>query len=85
MALTAACGSAYADRVAEPAPEPAPMVAPAPQSPYKIELVSEDGRAMPVYQQGGRFYIMGTTGQRYTIHVTNPTARRVEAVLSVDG
>src|SRR5690606_39130566 len=31
------------------------------------------------------FYVLGAAGQRYTVRVSNPTARRVEAVLSVDG
>src|SRR3970040_215296 len=83
VALGTACGSAYADRVAVPPEQPrAPLAMP---SPYKVELLGEDGRALPVYQQGGRFYMMGAVGQRYTIRVTNPTARRVEAVVSVDG
>src|SRR5689334_23287545 len=84
LALTTACGSAYADRVAYE-PEPAPVAPVVAESPYKIELLAENGAAMPVFQNGGRFYIEGLVGQRYTIRVSNPTARRVEAVVSVDG
>jgi len=84
LALATACGSAYADRIAVP-PEPGPVAPVVAESPYKVELLAENGGTLPVYQQGGRFYIQGAVGQRYTIRVTNPTARRVEAVVSVDG
>lgn len=40
---------------------------------------------MDVYQTRGRFYVLGAVGQRYTIRVSNPTNRRVEALVSVDG
>ena len=32
-----------------------------------------------------RFYVHGNAGERYTIRITNPTASRIEAVVSVDG
>ncbi|MBA3457339.1 MAG: hypothetical protein H0T42_29930, partial [Deltaproteobacteria bacterium] len=32
-----------------------------------------------------RFYVAGNSGERYTIRITNPTANRIEAVVSVDG
>lgn len=83
LALGTACGSAHADRVAVPAEQPmAPVAAP---SPYKVEVLGEDGRALPCFERAGRYYMLGAVGQRYTIRVTNPTARRVEAVVSVDG
>lgn len=82
----AACGSAYADRIAEPAPvavqRPAPVAA---ESPYAVDLIDENGRKLDLFQHGGRFYVLGQVGQRYSIRVKNPTARRVEASLSVDG
>lgn len=83
----AACGSAYADRIAEPAPTPI-AVAPVPvaaESPYSVDLIDEQGRMLDLFQHSGRFYVMGQVGQRYSIRVKNPTARRVEASLSVDG
>jgi hypothetical protein len=58
---------------------------PVPYSPYGVELLSGDHRQLPTFQQGGRRYVMGFIGERYRVRVTNPTARRVEAVVSVDG
>ncbi|HUH05573.1 MAG TPA: hypothetical protein VML75_26445 [Kofleriaceae bacterium] len=83
----AACGSAYADRVGEPAavavaPQP---VAVAAESPYSVDLIDEQGRNLDLFQHRGRFYVLGQVGQRYSIRVKNPTPRRVEAALSVDG
>jgi hypothetical protein len=64
-----------------------PWVEPPPVSyaPYGIEILAGDYRRLPTYYQGGRSYVMGTIGDRYRIRVTNPTSRRVEAVVSVDG
>jgi hypothetical protein len=89
LLLSAACSSAYADRVAVPAPA-TPMIAldTAParlRAPYDVQIVSEDGDTTPTYAFKGRYYVQGNAGERYTIRVTNPTAHRVEAVVSVDG
>jgi hypothetical protein len=89
LLLSAACSSAYADRVAVPAPA-TPMIAidtaPAKlRAPYDVQIVSEDGDTTPTYAFKGRYYVQGNAGERYTIRVTNPTAHRVEAVVSVDG
>jgi hypothetical protein len=81
------CTSAYADRPAEPSSQVAVAV-PAPEavpSPYTIEIMGEDGKALNAYSAQGKFYVLGNSGERYTIRVANPTARRVEAVVSVDG
>ena len=84
LGLTA-CNSAYADRLAPaPANEKALAHSPA-QSPYQVDLIGENGRTLDVYQHRGRFYVLGSVGQRYTIRVTNPTHKRVEALVSVDG
>jgi hypothetical protein len=89
LLLGAACSSAYADRVAVPAPA-TPMIAidTAPikvRAPYDVQVVREDGENAPTYALKDRYYVQGNAGERYTIRVTNPTARRVEAVVSVDG
>ncbi|MBV8758104.1 MAG: hypothetical protein JO257_12535 [Deltaproteobacteria bacterium] len=89
LLLGAACSSAYADRVAVPAPV-TPLIAidtaPAKvRAPYDVQVVREDGETAPTYALKDRFYVQGSAGERYTIRVTNPTARRVEAVVSVDG
>jgi hypothetical protein len=87
--LLGACSSAYADRVAVPAPI-APQIAldtaPAKlRAPYDVQVVREDGETAPTYALKDRFYVQGNAGERYTIRITNPTPRRVEAVVSVDG
>jgi len=58
---------------------------PAARSPYTVELIGEDGRVLDTYASRGRSYVLGMHGNRYSIRVKNPTARRVEAVISVDG
>ena len=51
----------------------------------RIELVDEGTQALPTFWQGGRRYVLGQMGTRYQIRIVNPTASRVEAVVSVDG
>ena len=79
--------------------EPTPEVAPPPRrpvtarpvsvprfaGPYRVRVVDDNHRDLPTFASEGRTYVMGTVGSRYSIVVANPTARRVEAVLSVDG
>jgi hypothetical protein len=47
----------------------------------------EDGMGNPLraFMHGGQTWVLGEPGQRFEIVVTNPTSRRVEAVVSVDG
>lgn len=61
------------------------MAVPRPSSPYHVRIVDADSRDLPTYWHEGRTYVMGTVGTRYSIVVSNPTSRRVEAVVSVDG
>jgi hypothetical protein len=42
-------------------------------------------RALPTFAQGGRLFVLATVGERYSVRIVNPTAGRVEAVVSVDG
>src|SRR5262245_24531014 len=83
------CGSAYADRIARPAPRGTPLalaVAPAKvRAPYDVTVLREDGEALETYAKGGRYYVLGDDGDRYLIRVSNPTPNRVEAVITVDG
>jgi len=61
--------------VCVPPPPPAaakPVYLPHPAGPYR-------------FANGGRAYVMGTVGSRYSVVIANPTAQRVEVVLSVDG
>jgi hypothetical protein len=43
------------------------------------------GQRVPVHTHQGRFYIAGTPGERYAIHIANRTGARVLVVVSVDG
>jgi hypothetical protein len=90
LLLASACSSASADRVAVPRPMIGPRtalaIAPvASRAPYDVQVVREDGESVPTYQLKDRFYVQGNSGERYTVRVTNPTANRVEAVVTVDG
>ncbi len=80
----AAAPTADARRIRAPLPEPKPVVVPV-EAPYSVTIVGENGRELDTYTHGRRFYVHGRTGQRYAIRVDNPTNRRIEAVVSVDG
>lgn len=78
-----ACAPAYADRPARPGPlvaTPAGV-----QAPYDIEILDGDGTPLRTYARGGRYYVLGQRGERYVVRVSNPTPRRIEAVVTVDG
>jgi len=62
-----------------------PILMPRPSGPFHVRVVDEANRNLPTYFNGGRTYVMGTIGSRYSIVVSNPTSQRVEAVVSVDG
>ncbi|HTR53701.1 MAG TPA: hypothetical protein VMJ10_23565 [Kofleriaceae bacterium] len=91
LLFAGACGQAYADQptIAAPqamGPRTALAIAPAKtRAPYDVQVIRESGEALPTYAFKDRFYVQGDIGQRYIIRVTNPTANRVEAVVSVDG
>ena len=91
FAAVAACSGepAFADRVAPPqalSPRVALEVAPAKlRAPYDVQVLRDNGDALPTYASHDRFYVEGNVGERYLIRVTNPTPNRVEAVISVDG
>ena len=81
-----ACQSVQAKRIAQQRPPHAvaPVVS-AVESPMGVTLVGENGRELDTYTHRGRFYVHGQPGERYSIRVSNPTDRRVEAVVAVDG
>jgi hypothetical protein len=92
LLFSTACSSAYADQVAVPqqvvAVGPRTALAIAPEksrAPYDVQVITENGETAPTFALKDRFYVQGNLNQRYTIRVTNPTARRVEAVVTVDG
>jgi hypothetical protein len=92
-ALAAAIGCsvpAHADQPVGTQPAPGAQIAigiaPAKvRAPYDVQVIRENGEALPTYAQKDRFYVQGNSGERYVIRVSNPTANRVEAVVSVDG
>ena len=80
-------GNSYSDaerttyRPSAPWSDPGPVV----DSPYRVELLYGDWSRLPTFYSSGRGYVLGQIGERYRIHIMNPTSRRVEAVVSVDG
>jgi hypothetical protein len=101
LLAASACGSSYAEpnrgpvwtgssygeperttyRPSAPWSDPGPVA----DSPYRVELLYGDSGRLPTFYSNGRAYVQGTIGERYRIRISNPTARRVEAVVSVDG
>jgi hypothetical protein len=53
--------------------------------PYSFTVEDENGNSLPTFRRAGRTYLLGEPGLRYNIRIRNPTAQRVEAVVSVDG
>jgi hypothetical protein len=51
---------------------------------YELQVLV-DGMPAPTFFQRGGSYVMGQQGERYTLRILNHTARRIEAVVSVDG
>ncbi len=88
LLFAGACSVAQADQVVAPsiASRIAIAIAPAKvRAPYDVQVMREDGETLPTYALRDRFYVQGNANERYIIRVTNPTARRIEAVVSVDG
>jgi hypothetical protein len=86
----AACFAAYADQpVAGPALPPAHIALgvapPRLRAPYDVQIMRADGENLPTYAFRDRYYVQGSANERYIIRITNPTPRRIEAVVSVDG
>jgi hypothetical protein len=51
---------------------------------YDVQVLV-DGSPAPTFWHAGESYVMGRTGERYVIRVSNHTGRRIEAVVTVDG
>jgi hypothetical protein len=62
-----------------------PMLAPRAQSLVSVGLKDPIGRFYPGLTVGGRWFVVGQEGRRYSIVVRNKTELRLEVVLSVDG
>jgi len=63
----------------------APQVAQGSYKPYSVQVEDAHGRPLRSFRYQGQLFVLGNYGDRYVIRVTNHTARRVEAVVSVDG
>jgi hypothetical protein len=50
-----------------------------------VRIVDDNGAPLPTFAAGGRSYVMGHDGQRYSIRIENQTGARFEAVATVDG
>lgn len=50
-----------------------------------LRVVADNGAPLPTFSAGGRSYVMGNDGQRYSIVIENRTGARFEAVATVDG
>jgi len=74
-----ACGGRSHDRVNDPSAQSFGA------RPVTVTLESPGIGALPGGLFGGAFYFAGEEGQQYAIRITNNTAARVEAVVSVDG
>ncbi len=62
-----------------------PIVVPSPLGQYRVRVVDASMHDLRMFHHDGRSYVLGTVGERYAIVVSNPTPRRVEAVISIDG
>lgn len=63
----------------------APDQSPATQFPVSVVIEHPDGHAYPMFNHAGSTFVAGEQGDRYGIRLVNRSARRVEAVVSVDG
>lgn len=52
---------------------------------FSVALMAGHGGPLRTFSHHGQIFVLGEPGERYAIRVQNPTARRVEAVISVDG
>lgn len=52
---------------------------------FSLSLEDGAGRSLRTFQHRGTSWVLGEDGDRYVVVVRNPTAQRVEAVVSVDG
>ena len=88
LLFTSACSAAYADRAPRGPSRHDQALAIAPEAVraiYNVNVEGEDGGELAMYARNGRYYVLGDAGDRYVVHVTNPAARRIEAVITVDG
>lgn len=61
-----------------------PLFGPGPAL-VSVALRDSSGRLLPGLEVGGRWFVVGEEGRRYSIAVRNESDYRIETVLSVDG
>jgi hypothetical protein len=52
---------------------------------YTLHVEDESGTRLCNFEQGEQVFVLGSHGRRYNLVLQNHTARRVEAVVTVDG
>lgn len=62
-----------------------PVAVRRPVGPYRVRVVDAAMHDLRLFRHDGRSYVLGTVGDRYSVVLSNPTPRRVEAVISIDG
>jgi len=58
---------------------------PEPRPSFTVTLIGAGGERLRTFSHRGQTFVLGRPGSRYAIRIHNPTAQRVEAVVSVDG
>lgn len=51
---------------------------------YELQVL-ENGAPAQTFWHGGESYVLGYSGERYTLRIVNNSGQRIEAVVSVDG
>jgi hypothetical protein len=81
LAVIAVLLAVVAAAARSPRWRPRPPVVPS----FSVGLEDASGTPLPTFAHGGQSWVLGEQGDRYAIVIRNPTAERVEAVVSVDG
>jgi hypothetical protein len=81
FAVAASAQTQVVRRHFRPPPHPVHPV----QAAYSVRLEDAGGTSLRSFAHRGQTFVLGESGERFVIAITNPTAQRVEAVVSVDG
>lgn len=55
------------------------------QPAFRVTVVDDGGSPLRTFSHQGLTFVLGERGERYAVRIDNPTSRRVEAVISIDG
>ncbi|HEY8091344.1 MAG TPA: hypothetical protein VIF09_25950 [Polyangiaceae bacterium] len=86
--VVAGAALSHTSRAESPSSRPLPAVEvrrPPVAAVPRFELVDDSTQTLPTFAHEGRRFVLGSVGQRYRLHIVNPTGARVEAVIAVDG